>query len=251
MSPPWVRVEVPRGDPANGRTTAAAKIRASALEIRACALTLSSGFPIIAAVNTNLAETPPLSPNRLAKREAIVTAAVEVLRAEGLAGCTSRAIAEASGFAKSALHYYFRDTEEIVDQAFQRLMTQFVERIGQAAAAAPTPDAALWAAARTYLHLGAGQHLGHGPMLWFEVHLAASRMGDTATLQAITDAVRERFAALVAATGAGAPEATARVLFSCMIGTLVRDAMAPLDLDAELDAAFTSLGLRRPDDAAS
>ena len=186
-----------------------------------------------------------LSPNQVAKREALIKAAIEVLRTRGLAGCTSRAIAAASPLAKSALHYYFKDTEEIVDIAFERLMLQFIERIEAAARAAPDPQAALIAATSTYLHLGSTQHATQLPMLWFEVQLAASRCGDTAALQRLT----ERFLAFltdrIAATGREDARPLARVLLSSLIGILIRDAMAALDLDDALAETLTALNLDR------
>ncbi len=184
-----------------------------------------------------------LSPNKRAKREALIIAAIGVLRTRGLAGCTSRAIAEASGLAKSALHYYFRDTEEIVELAFQRLMTQYIERIRAAADAAPEPNAALWAATSTYLHLGSTQHSDQLPMLWFEVQLAASRCGDTAALSRLTAQTTEMLSAIVAATGVKAPAATARVLLASLVGILVRDALEPIDLDEALRECLHVLGL--------
>lgn len=183
------------------------------------------------------------SPNQRAKREALITAAIGVLRTRGLAGCTSRAIADASGLAKSALHYYFRDTEEIVDIAFQRLMSQYIERIRAAADDAPDPHAALWAATSTYLHLGSTQHSDQLPMLWFEVQLAASRCGDTAALSRLTAQTTELLAAIVAATGVRAPAATARVLLASLVGILVRDALEPIDLDEALRECLQVLGL--------
>lgn len=79
-----------------------------------------------------------------------------VLRRGGLGACTAPAIADASPLTKSALHYYFADTDEIVDVAFRRLMEQFLERVQDAAAAAPDPLSTLWAATETYLRLGSG-----------------------------------------------------------------------------------------------
>lgn len=183
-----------------------------------------------------------LSPNKRAKREALIVAAIGVLRTRGLAGCTSRAIADASGLAKSALHYYFRDTEEIVELAFQRLMSQYIERIQAAADAAPDPNAALWAATSTYLHLGSTQHSDQLPMLWFEVQLAASRCGDTAALSRLTAQTTAMLSALVAATGVHAPAATARVLLASLVGILVRDALEPIDLDEALRECLQVLG---------
>lgn len=189
-----------------------------------------------------------LSPNQQAKREALVEAAMQVLRERGYAGCTSRAIADASPLAKSALHYYFEDTEEIVQQAFVRIMEQFVQRVREAAATAGEPRAALRAAAVTYLHLGANRPAEQVPMLWFEVQLAAARRGDTRLVAALTERFLAELEGLVAATGIADAAGRARALLSMLIGMLVRDALAPLALDTELDLNLRLLGLDSPAD---
>lgn len=187
------------------------------------------------------------SPNQRARREQIIDGAVRVLRRDGLSGCTSRPIAEASGVAKSALHYYFQDTEEIVDAAFRRLMAQFQARVEAASASAPEPRAALRAAASTYLHLGSAHHSAQVPMLWFEVQLQASRCGDTRGLQAMTAGMLALLGELVASidgdAGSSAAAARTRVLLSALVGILVRDALEPLDLDDALDECLCALGL--------
>ncbi|MHB8671618.1 MAG: TetR/AcrR family transcriptional regulator, partial [Acidimicrobiales bacterium] len=58
-----------------------------------------------------------LSPNQLAKRDEIVSAAVEVLLRDGVHGCTVRSIAASAGVSKGSVHYYFGDVDEIVDLA--------------------------------------------------------------------------------------------------------------------------------------
>ncbi|MGE0824576.1 MAG: TetR/AcrR family transcriptional regulator [Candidatus Binatia bacterium] len=174
-------------------------------------------------------------------------AAMQVLLAHGLAGCTSRAIAEASAVAKSALHYYFRDTEEIVDLAFRRLIGEFVERIEAAAAAAPDPQQGLRAAAATYLYLGSSGHSAALPMLWFEMQLAARRSGNTATMRELSGRIIDMLVALLRQIGTAEPENHARVLVSSLFGILIRDAVQPADLDRELDACLRVLHLKPPD----
>ncbi len=193
------------------------------------------------------AAVPALSPNRRARREHIIEATMRVLRSRGLAGCTSRAIAESGGLSKSALHYYFRDTEEIVEVAFRRLMGRFFERVKAAADSASEPLAALRAAASTYLHLGSSRHSSQVPMLWFEVQLAASRCGDTATVHELTERMIGLFGELVGGCGAPDPVDRARILLGSLVGILARDAMSPLDLDAELDVCLRVIGLDRAD----
>jgi DNA-binding transcriptional regulator YbjK len=57
------------------------------------------------------------TPNQRDKQRQIIEAARRVLARDGLAGCTARAVARASPLTKSAMHYYFRDIDDVVDQA--------------------------------------------------------------------------------------------------------------------------------------
>ena len=75
-------------------------------------------------------------------------AAADVLRREGWAGCTARAISDASPLTKSALHYYFDDVDEIVELAFRRVMDEALSRVEAVAEAEADPVDALWGAAR-------------------------------------------------------------------------------------------------------
>ena len=184
------------------------------------------------------------TPNQEARREALVSAAVEVLRTQGVAACSVRAIADASPLTKSALHYYFDDVSEIVDLAFARLMDGFLDRIEKAAADEAEPVGALWAAAHTYLRLGSDRP-GRVPMLWFDYHLDSIRRGDTATVTRLTDQTVALFARLVAATGVSEPQPRAEALLSALIGTVVRDTMRHADADAVLDDLATALGMPR------
>jgi DNA-binding transcriptional regulator YbjK len=58
-----------------------------------------------------------ISPNQDHKRRQIIDAARAVLARDGLAGCTARAVAEASPLTKSAINYYFSSLDEIIDLA--------------------------------------------------------------------------------------------------------------------------------------
>lgn len=166
---------------------------------------------------------------------------MRVLLTQGLTGCTSRAIAEASGLVKSALHYYFRDTEEIVDHAFRRLIGDFIDRIEAAATAAPNPQQGLRAAAATYLYLGSSGHSATLPMLWLEMQLVARRSGKTATLRELASRMTDLLTALCRKIGKPEPDNHARVLLSSLFGILIRDAVQPADLDRELDTCFRVL----------
>ena len=175
-----------------------------------------------------------------------MAAAAEVLRTKGVAACTARAIAEASPLTKSALHYYFEDTDEIVDLAFRRLMEQYLARIEKAAADADGPVAALWAATDAYLRFGADRPSGRVPMLWFEYRVASARRGDSRTANELSDRAEAVFVRLVEATGA--PDAAARgaTLFAALGGSLARDQLRDeADRRALLDRLAVGLDLPR------
>jgi len=181
------------------------------------------------------------SSSKLDKRESLILAAMKVMREKGFAQCTARAIADASPLSKSALHYYFVDTEEIVGIAFERLIGLYISRITTSAKTAHNPTQALWNASSTYLHLGSNQKSNQIPMLWFEVQLAASRSGDTGTVHRLSQQLYEIFLKLVAATGTEEPERKTNTLFSALPGILLQDSMAPVDLDKALEDCLLSM----------
>ncbi|MCC6435551.1 MAG: TetR family transcriptional regulator [Acidimicrobiales bacterium] len=181
-----------------------------------------------------------LTPNHQARREELIRAAMTVLRRGGLGACTARAIADASPLTKSALHYYFADTDEIVDVAFRRLMEQFLERVQDAAAAAPDPLSALWAATETYLRLGSDRP-DRVPMFWFEMQTMAVREHRAETVTELTVRAERFFTNLVAATGMPNAEALGSTWISALVGFVVRQAMLPRppgELLEELSAAM-------------
>jgi AcrR family transcriptional regulator len=191
------------------------------------------------------------TPNQEAKREAILRAATEVLRTQGVAACTARSIASVSPLTKSALHYYFEDTDEIVDLAFRRLMEQYLARIEKAAADADGAVPALWAAVRAYLRFGADRPTTRrAPMLWFEYRVASARRGDRTTVNELSDRTAALFAELVRATGVPDAEARGATLFAALGGSIARDQLAD-GLSEEdrqavlLDQLAVSLGLPR------
>lgn len=181
---------------------------------------------------------------RDSKRDLIVAAATEVLRHQGVAACTVRTIAETSGLSKSAIHYYFEEVDQIVDLAFIRLMGQFIDRIEQAAAQARDPVEALWAAAAVYLRLGSDQPGGdRAPMLAFDFHVASTRRGDTKPMDSLVARVLALFERLVAEAGGAHPKATADILLSALIGTVIRAPLDHREADEAVKLLATTLGL--------
>lgn len=183
-----------------------------------------------------------VKPSKLDKRESLILAALKVIREKGIANCTARAIADSSPLTKSALHYYFHDTDEIINIAFERLVGLYISRISSAAKSAPDPTQALWDASRTYLHLGSSQRSSQIPMLWWEAQILATRSGDTNRIRRLSEQLLEVFIILTRATAVEDADMKARVLFAALPGILLQDAMEPLDLDKSLEEILTCLG---------
>jgi AcrR family transcriptional regulator len=60
------------------------------------------------------------------RRRTIIDAAVEIIAAEGVAGATTRRIAERANAPLGALHYCFRDKQELVELVADRGATTFL-----------------------------------------------------------------------------------------------------------------------------
>jgi AcrR family transcriptional regulator len=172
------------------------------------------------------------SPNQLAKRQGIVRATAKLMAAEGVQACTSRAIAVAGEVSTSALHYYFRDTEEVLDLAFRYISSRFWDRLRLAAAGETRPVDAFWAAATAYLQFGsewseegAKNAQAHAPMLWFEYQAASLRAGNLATAREISSEGLELFRALLSAVRPGNQSKTADVVYSVLLGASIRDSL--------------------------
>ncbi len=193
------------------------------------------------------------SPNQLAKRDTIIKAASQLMSREGVRACTSRSISAASGLSTSALHYYFDDVDEIFELAFERLMTRFLQRIAEAAAAETDPVDALWAAAAAYLQQGSewsdpsssGRGDGHrrSPMLWFEYQAESIRVGNTAVLTRLSAEGAGLFRGLVARTEVTSGDTRADALYSALIGYATRDSLTHRDFRETLEDLAKCLSL--------
>jgi AcrR family transcriptional regulator len=166
------------------------------------------------------------------KRKQIVEAARVVLARDGLAGCTARAVADASPLTKSAIHYYFRDIDEIVDAAVAAHLEAMLAGLRTVAAGYDDPDARLRAVLRAYLETFTERP--HAAFLWFEHWVSAGRRGDRAAVGSMLGAVESLVTELLAASSSSAD---ARSLVSWLLGTVVQQDVRPLP-PAELDDAI-------------
>jgi AcrR family transcriptional regulator len=161
-----------------------------------------------------------LSPNQAAKRQQVVDAARAVLAADGLAGCTVRAVADASPLTKSAVHYYFADIGELVDEAMQAHIDAFIAALRDAASAHADGLARLWAGLEAYLKTF--DERPNAAFLWFEYWAAVARRGDTGAIDRMLRCVAEFLTGLLAEAGIDDAPARASTLLSYLLGAVAR-----------------------------
>ena len=187
-----------------------------------------------------------ISPNQDSKRRQIIEAARQVLARDGLAGCTARAVAEASPLTKSAINYYFASMDEIIDLAVAAHVEAMLAALRRVAGQHRDPYRRLHAVVQAYLDTFADQP--HAAYLWFEYWIAASRRQAPAPVAAMLDAVRDLLAELLGDLLTQRPEATGRpgpdlaqaanALLSWLLGSIVQQQvhpLAPATLAAEID----------------
>jgi AcrR family transcriptional regulator len=187
-----------------------------------------------------------ISPNQDSKRRQIIEAAREVLARDGLAGCTARAVADASPLTKSAINYYFASMDEIIDLAVAAHVEAMLVALRQVAERHRDPYRRLHAVAQAYLDTFADQP--HAAYLWFEYWIAASRRQAPAPVAAMLDAVRDLLAELLGQLLTRRPDSAGRpgpdpaqaanALLSWLLGSIVQQQvhpLAPATLAAEID----------------
>ena len=160
------------------------------------------------------------TPNQRDKQRQIVEAARRVLARDGLAGCTARAVADASPLTKSAMHYYFTDIDEVVDQAMAAHLEAFLQALRETAEREKDQVRRLWRVVDAYLATFAGQP--HAARLWFEYWIALSRRNASDPIRADLASVGSLFQSLLADAGHPRPAETADLLVSWLLGAVVR-----------------------------
>jgi AcrR family transcriptional regulator len=163
-----------------------------------------------------------VSNNQRVKRAQIVDAAKEVLATQGLAACTARAVADASPLTKSAIHYYFHDVDEIVDEAMAGHVDAMLANLRRAADGVADPDERLWRVVDAYLATFAERP--YAAFLWFEYWVAAGRR---ASLDAAAGMVDKVHALLVEVLPRPDADETAHQILSWLLGTIVQQHVRP------------------------
>ena len=175
--------------------------------------------------------------NQRAKREQIVDAAKEVLAREGLAACTARAVAEASPLTKSAIHYYFNDINEIVDQAMNAHVDLMLESLREQANRTADPAERLWVVIDAYLTTFTDKP--HAAFLWFEYWVSAGRRASLGTVDDMLGKLHALLLELLDDVTPNHRDQTAHALLSWLLGTVVQQHVRPrsaIALRREIDA---------------
>lgn len=169
------------------------------------------------------------SPNQLAKRDEIMSAAVEVLLRDGVHGCTVRAIAAAAGVSNGAVHYYFRDIEEIVDLAMLHATHGWIAWLRSATATdtagALPPTERFWWVMAACLEPFAGGDRTLMP-LWLEYWATCTRAARVEPLRAVQGVLVSYVAELVNAAGIHNAEERAVAVTAYLFGTGMQESVA-------------------------
>jgi AcrR family transcriptional regulator len=186
-------------------------------------------------------ETGVLSPNQLARRQQIITAAQQVILRGGPAQCTTREVARESGLNQGLIYYYFDSIEAIVDEAMQAFADELATAITKTNEAHHSPDG-YHALVQNYLQLFKDRPGLH--MAWFEYYLISTRAGRADKLLAIHDNVVALLTDALEAIGIDDAGVQARVAVSYILGVLVRSWAIPQILD-NLDPEIATLARDR------
>ena len=189
-------------------------------------------------------EARTLSPNQLDKRQQIIEAAKAVLLRDGLAGCTTRAVAAESPLTRSAIHYYFESAREIVDAAMDSLLDDFIGGLRAASAGVDDPVERFWATVDSYrLHFAERPGLA---LMWFEYAIQTTARGEPGPSRRIDEAIHTVMHELLVDAGVSEAGERSGALVAYMIGTTMRGLFTDrpaAQLRAEL-AALSGLPLR-------
>lgn len=160
-----------------------------------------------------------ISPNRAHKQEVIVAAAAGVLLQDGLASCTSRAVAEAAGISKGAIHYYFDSMEEIVDRAMGAIIDTFLQHLGAIGDPADPIDR-FWQVVAAYVDIH--EQNTFTILLWIDYWTVSARQGRLAPLRDLNGRIVDFFAGLLEPMDVPGPRVRAQALASYLLGTVMR-----------------------------
>jgi len=183
-----------------------------------------------------------------ARRARIIEAAIKVLTSKGVTAFSARSIAAESPLTKSALHYYFADMDELLDEAETEITRRYFRRLQGIATQQAEPVQRFWAVVDGYFkpfedNLPMAAH-------WLEYWVNAMRRGKARSVELILSEMTDLFAGLLKPLGVSNPEQRARSLVSFFNGEVMRQLSEPINRANNLRAVADLCGLPAPGAAA-
>jgi AcrR family transcriptional regulator len=183
---------------------------------------------------------PTWTPNQQAARARIASAAARVVARSGIAGCTVRAVAEESGLTKSTVHYYLRDSNELIDLAVLGFLDALADHATGLIAAAPDGSEALCALVRIFTAGESPATAMTDPTLWSDFATHAWRRGALDELALCLDTFSSLFEHALTLIGVDNVAWRARSIHLYLLGTLNRKLVAGVPTD-EIAYAVSAL----------
>lgn len=187
----------------------------------------------------------------LARREALLRAAVEIVAERGVGGATHRAIAERAGVPPSTTTYFFASIDELILEALRHFTEQRIAQLGALSEILAERDTGAAEIARLFAETLCAAPLQH-EVAQFEAYLDTSRRDpdERGAVAAILEAFEGVAVSALRAVGAPNPEAIAPIFVSLADGYGLRRIALGHDLDpAPLADAFHRLFLSYSADA--
>ena len=187
----------------------------------------------------------------LARREALLRAAVEIVAERGVGGATHRAIAERAGVPPSTTTYFFASIDELVLEALRHFTEQRIEQLNALSVVLAERDTGPEEIARLFAETLCAAPLQH-EVAQFEAYLDTSRRDpeERRAVASILEAFEGVAATALRTVGAPNPEALAPIFVSLADGYGLRRIALGHDLDpAPLADAFHRLFLSYSADA--
>jgi AcrR family transcriptional regulator len=171
------------------------------------------------------------TPNQQSVRARIASAAARVVARSGIAACTVRAVAAEAGLTKSTVHYYLRDSNELVDLAVLGFLDALADYAASLISAAADGLDALYALVRMFT-TGEGPPIAMSdPTLWSDFATHAWRRGAFDELALCLDTFSSLFEHALALVGVDNVQWRARSIHLYLLGTLNRKLVAGVPTD--------------------
>jgi AcrR family transcriptional regulator len=180
----------------------------------------------------------------LARREALLRAAVEIVAERGVGGATHRAIAERAGVPPSTTTYFFASIDELVLEALRHFTDLRVEQLGALSTMLAEQHSSPEDTARLFAEILCSAPPQH-EIAQFEAYLDSSRRaGDRHAVVEILEAFEGVAVAALKANGTPNPELVAPIFVSLADGYGLRRCVFGETLDPQpLADAFHRLFL--------